>query len=238
MPKIKGLKSRRDLGYGEGKNIMVEYRYIEGRQDRVPGLVGELVRLKVDVLVLVTLPSIRAAKQLTQTIPIVMVTTQDPVAAGIVDNLARPGGNITGLTRLTRNLSGKRLELLKEVIPGKSRVGVLWDADSPGPVVGFKEYEAAASALNVALQSLEVRGPNPDLEGAFRGAINGRVSALITVSTSLLTVHQRQIVELAIKTDCLQCPSRGTWYRPAASCPIRPTMLNVSDVQRRTWTKS
>jgi putative ABC transport system substrate-binding protein len=161
--------------------------------------VGELVRLKVDVLVLVTLPSIRAAKQLTQTIPIVMVTTQDPVAAGIVDNLARPGGNITGLTRLTRNLSGKRLELLKEVIPGKSRVGVLWDADSPGPVVGFKEYEAAASALNVALQSLEVRGPNPDLQGAFRGAINGRVSALITVSTSLLTVHQRQIVELAIK---------------------------------------
>jgi ABC-type uncharacterized transport system substrate-binding protein len=189
----------RDLGYGEAKNILVEYRYIEGRQDRVPSLVSELVRLKVDVLVLVTLPSIRAANKATRTIPIVMVTTQDPVTAGIVDSLARPGGNITGLTRLTRDLSGKRLELLKEVIPGMLRVGVLWDADSPGPVIGFKEYETAASALNIALQSLEVRGPTPDLQGAFREAVKGRVSALITVSTSLLTVHQRQIVDFALK---------------------------------------
>ena len=136
IPTILGLRSRafrqglRDLGYIEGKNILVEYRYIEGKRDRIPGLVAELVQLKVDVLVSGTLPAIRAAKQATKTIPIVMVTTMDPVATGLVDSLARPGGNITGLTRLTRDLSGKRLELLKEVVPGISRVGVLWDAEA------------------------------------------------------------------------------------------------------------
>ncbi len=114
----------RDLGYTEGKNIVVEYRYIEGKLDRIPSLVAELVQLKVDVLVVIALSSIRAAKQATKTIPIIIVATVDPVATGIVDSLARPGGNITGLTRLTRDLGGKRLELLKEVIPGMSRVGV------------------------------------------------------------------------------------------------------------------
>ena len=139
----------RDLGYIEGKKILVEYRYAEGKLDRIPGLVAELVQLKVDVLVATTLPAIRAAKQATKTIPIVMLTVQDPVATGIVDSLARPGGNITGLTTLARDLSGKRLELLKEAIPGISRVGVLWDANAPGPVFGFKEYEAAARALKI-----------------------------------------------------------------------------------------
>ena len=107
-----------ELGYIEGKNILVEYRYLEGKRDRIPDLVSELVQLKVDVLVASAPPVIRAAKQATKTIPIVIVTPQDPVAAGYVDSLARPGGNITGLTRLTRDLSGKRLELLKEVVPG------------------------------------------------------------------------------------------------------------------------
>jgi ABC-type uncharacterized transport system substrate-binding protein len=115
----------RDLGYIEGKNILIEYRYLEGKRDRIPSLVAELVELKVDVLVASTPPAIRAAKQATKTIPIVMVTTNDPVATGIVDSLARPSGNITGLTRLTRDLSGKRLELLTEVVPKMSRVGVL-----------------------------------------------------------------------------------------------------------------
>ena len=116
----------RELDYTEGKNIVVEYRYIEGKLDRIPSFVAELVQLKVDVLVLVALPSIRAAEQATKTIPIVMVATVDPVATGLVDSLAHPGGNITGVTRLTRELSGNRLELLKEVVPEISRVGVLW----------------------------------------------------------------------------------------------------------------
>jgi ABC-type uncharacterized transport system substrate-binding protein len=154
------------------------------------------VQLKVDVLLLVTPSAILAAKQATKTIPIVMVTTQDPVAAGIVDSLARPGGNITGLTRLTRELGGKRLELLKEVIPGKSRVGVLW---TQGTTTSFKEYEPAARALKIPLQSLAVRGPNPDLEGAFQAATNGRANALITVSNALFYPYLTRIADLAIK---------------------------------------
>src|SRR5688572_13243958 len=122
----------RDLGYIEGKNILIEYRYAEEKLDRVPGLVAELVQLKVDVLVTPFQEGVLAAKQATKTIPIVISTAQDPVATGIIDSFARPGGNITGLTRLTRELSGKRLELLSEVVPGISRVGILWNADSIG----------------------------------------------------------------------------------------------------------
>jgi putative tryptophan/tyrosine transport system substrate-binding protein len=116
----------RDLGYIEGRNILIEYRYAEGKLDQVPGFVTELVQLKVDVFFSANSSAIRAAKQATKTIPIIMVTTADPVAAGFVESLARPGGNITGLTTLTRELSGKRLELLTEVVPRISRVGVLW----------------------------------------------------------------------------------------------------------------
>jgi putative tryptophan/tyrosine transport system substrate-binding protein len=189
----------RDLGYYEGKNIAIEYRYAEGKPDRLLSLVRELVQLKLDVLVLPALQSIREAKQATETIPIVMVTTVDPVAAGLVDSLARPGGNITGLTRLTRDLSGKRLELLKEAVPRISRVGALWDVDNPGAAISFKEYEAAARALKIQSQSLEVRGPNPDLEGAFHAAAKSRASALITITNSILYRYRKQIADLAIK---------------------------------------
>src|SRR5206468_2277116 len=158
----------RDLGYTEGKNVLVEYRYVEGKLNRIPSLVAELVQLKVDVLVVVALSAIRAAKQSTKTIPIVMVATVDPVATGLIDSLAHPGGNITGLTRLQRELSGKRLELLTEVIPGISRVGVLWEPEDPAAAIAFKEYDAAAHALKIQPQPLEVRGPNPDFEGAFQ----------------------------------------------------------------------
>ena len=189
----------RDLGYLEGKNILIEFRYVEGKLDRIPSLVAELVQLKVDVLVCTSSSLIRAAKQATKTIPIVMVTGQDPVATGIVDGLARPGGNITGFTRLSRELSGKRLELLKEVIPRISRVAVLWDANAPGTAIGFKEYEAAARALKIQLQSLGVRDPNPDFEGAFQTATKGRTSALITISNTLLLRYPKRIADLAIK---------------------------------------
>src|SRR5262249_20833914 len=139
------------------------------------------------------------AKQATKTTPIVMETAQDPVASGIVDSLARPGGNITGLTRLGRELSGKRLELLTEAVPGISRVGVLWDANAPGPIVGFKEYEAAARALKIQLQSLEVRGPKPDLEGAFQAVAKGRTTALITITNPAVGRYTTRMAELAIK---------------------------------------
>jgi putative ABC transport system substrate-binding protein len=189
----------RDLGYIEGKNILLEVRYAEGKQDRFPSLVADLVELKVDVLLLTTLPGIRAAKQATKTIPIVIITAQDPVTIGIVDSLADPGGNVTGLTRLTRELSGKRLELLKEVIPDMSRVGVLWDEEGIGSGIAFKEYEAAARALKIQLQSLQVGGPNPDLEGAFETAAKGRANALINVRSPMLNRYQKRLAGLAIK---------------------------------------
>ena len=183
----------RDYGYTEGKNILVEDRYAEGKAERIPNLVAELVQQKVDILVSPVLAAIRVAKESTKTIPIVMVIADDPVATGIVDSLAHPGGNITGLTRLTQELNGKRLEVLKEVLPTTSRVGLLW-------VAGFtvvKEYEAAARLLKVQLRAFEVKAPNPDLNGAFRDAVKARVTALIT--TRALVGYRKQIADLAIK---------------------------------------
>jgi putative ABC transport system substrate-binding protein len=190
----------RDLGYVEGKNILIEYRYTEGKADSSPSLVAELVQLKVNILVVTSLAGIRAAKQATKTIPVVVVTTQDPVATGIVDSLARPGGNITGVTTLTRELGGKRMELLKEAVVGISRVAVLRVTNAgPGPAIAFKEYEAAAGGLKIELQSLAVLGPNPDLEGAFQTAAKGRASALIVIASFVLSRYSKQIAELAIK---------------------------------------
>ena len=135
----------------------------------------------------------------------------NPVVIGLVDSLARPGGNITGLTRLNRELSGKRLELLKEVLPPISRLGVLGDADGSSAAIAFKEYEAVARALKIQLQSLEVRYPNPDFEGAFQAAIKGRASALVTVRSPLLNRYPKQIADLAIKNR-LPSMSEGSYY--------------------------
>ena len=189
----------RELSYIEGKNILVENRSAEGNVDRLPGLVAELVQLKVDVLFVSNLAAIRAAKQATKTIPILMVTLADPVAAGLVDSLARPGGNVTGFTTLSRELSGKRLELLKEILPKLSRVGILWDESNEGSAIGFKEYEAVARAFKITLQSLAIRGPNPDLQGAFQAAVKGRAGALIPIRSAVILRYPKRVVELAIK---------------------------------------
>src|SRR5574341_90809 len=170
----------RKLGYEEGKNIVIEFRSAEAKLDRMPVLVAELLQLKVDVLVSSSQPGTRAAKEATQTIPVVMVASFDPVETGVISSLARPGGNITGVVRLMRELGGKRVELLKETIPRISRVGVLWNTDSPGPRQAFKEYEAAARALKIQLVTLDVRSVNADFEGIYRDAKRGQVNALIT----------------------------------------------------------
>ena len=185
----------RDLGYVEGKNILVEYRYPAEDADRVPGFVAELMQLKVDILVSSSTGALRTAKQATKTIPIIMVASFDPVEIGMVESLARPGGNITGLTRLTRELSGKRLELFKETVPGISRVGVL----AAQGFTGLKDYEPAARALKIPLQYLEVQGPNPDLEGVFQAAAKARVNALITLGSRQINRYRKPIVELATK---------------------------------------
>jgi putative ABC transport system substrate-binding protein len=191
---------------------LVEYRYAEGQADRIPSLVSELVQLKLDVLVIPNLEGILTAKQATKTTPIVMVSSADPLASGIVNSLARPGGNITGLTTFSRVLSGKRLELLKETVPQLLRVAVLRNTGSgQTTVIAFKEYEAAANALNIQLQPLDVRGPNPDLEGTVQAAAKGRGSALLTITGALLFRYQKRIAELAINNRLPSMFEGSTW---------------------------
>jgi putative tryptophan/tyrosine transport system substrate-binding protein len=189
----------RELGYVEGKTIWIEHRYAEGVEDRLPNLVAELIQLKVDILFSATIRGIRAAKQATTTIPIVMATTVDPVASGLVESLARPGGNVTGVTRLVRELSGKRLELFKEAVPTISRVGVLGDGTTGVAGTGFKNYETAGRALKISVETLAVRAPNPDFEAAFQLAMKRNVNALITISGGLTLSYPKQIADLAIK---------------------------------------
>lgn len=170
-----------DLGYADGKNVSIVNRYAHGRLDLMPSFVNEFVEQKVDVIIGVNNVVIRAAKKATKTIPIVMISSIDPVEAGYVESFVRPGGNITGLAWLNRVISPKRLELLKAVFPDLSRAAILWDADGPGPVAAFKEYTAAAKIFNIDLHSLAVRGPNPDFPKAFRTAESDRAQAVIVV---------------------------------------------------------
>jgi putative ABC transport system substrate-binding protein len=191
---LRGLK---DLGYVDGQNMVFEHRYAEGRTDRLPKLVAELVQLSVDVIVVASSRAIRVAKQATKTIPIVIVTQADPVATGFVESLARPGGNITGLTRLTSDLSGKRLELLKEAVPAVSRVGILTGGTAADTSV--QDYEAPARAFNIRLQSLTLRGPKPDFAETFQAAVKEGVNALITNRDAVTASYPKRIADLAIK---------------------------------------
>jgi ABC-type uncharacterized transport system substrate-binding protein len=166
----------RGLGYIEGKNMVIEYRYAEGKLDRLPALAAELVRLKVDIIVSGGSAPTGASKEATATIPIVMTNDGDPVGNGFVASLARPGGNITGLSTLAPELGGKRLELLKEIIPRLSRVAVFGTSTQPDYAQLLKEVELAAGAFGVKLQVLDVRSPK-DIETAFRAASKGRADA-------------------------------------------------------------
>jgi ABC-type uncharacterized transport system substrate-binding protein len=187
----------RELGHTEGKDVEIEYRYAAGKLDRLSTLVAELVQARVDVLVIGSLPAIRAAMQATKTIPIVIVTSVDPVGAKLVQSLARPGGNVTGRAILTRELSAKRLEILKETLPATSRIGFLGDAESEPWTISFKEYETAARPLNIHVVSLGVRGPTPDLAAAFQAGMKARIGALVTITNGLIRSHDRQIAQLA-----------------------------------------
>jgi putative ABC transport system substrate-binding protein len=194
------LKALRELGYVEGQNIVIEWRFAKGKADLLPELAAELVRLKVDCIVANGTNSSRAAKQATNTIPIVMGNSgDDPVRQGLVASLARPGGNVTGFVDIGSELAGKRLEILKDTLPKLSRVAILWDPDSRPTAAHIRETEIAARALGVQLQSLEVRDPE-GLENAFRVAGKGRAQALIVVTAGLMNSHQAQIINLALKT--------------------------------------
>jgi putative tryptophan/tyrosine transport system substrate-binding protein len=186
----------RNLGYIEGKNILIEYRYAEAKLNRLPELAAELVSLKVDLIV-TSGPASRAAKNATKTIPIVFAGVQDPVANGLVDSLARPGGNVTGLSILAPELGGKRLELLQEVVPKTTRVAFLWGG-GPGAPFSVKETQAAAQALGLQFQSLEVRDLK-DFDSAFEAITKNRAQALLTNPGPVMNTHQARIIEFAAK---------------------------------------
>jgi len=187
----------RELAYIEGKNIVIEYRYAEGKLERLPDLAAELVRLKVDIIVTAGSAN-SAAKKASATIPIVFASAPDPVGSGLVSSLARPGGNITGLSLMAQDLDGKRLELLKEAFPKVARVAFLWvPVDSRGNLA-LTEMEAAAKALGLKLLSLEVRSLD-DFEGAFARAITNGAHALVTSASPLIDTQQRQVLDFAAK---------------------------------------
>jgi putative ABC transport system substrate-binding protein len=188
----------RDLGYIEGRNIVIERGDAGGKIDRLADAAAELVRLKVEVIVTTGTTGSLAAKQATSTVPIVMTTGGDPVREGLIASLARPGGNITGLTSISTDLAGKRLELLTETIGKLTRVGVLLNPGDPSSSGSLAETEAAARALGVEVQALEVRSPN-DFEAAFKAASRRRVQALIILQNSLINSQRTRILELATK---------------------------------------
>ena len=188
-----------ELGYAEGKNIVIEYRYAEGKLDRLPALAADLARLKVDVIVAGSPQVTRSAKRATSTIPIVMAFDDDPVGSGFVASLARPGGNVTGLSTLFPEMSAKQLELLKEMVPALSRVAVLGNATQPGNPQALREINIAADGFGVQVQYLEVRDPK-DIEPAFREASKEQANAILVLSTTILYFNRRHVSDLAVKS--------------------------------------
>jgi putative ABC transport system substrate-binding protein len=190
------VEALRRLGWIEGKNVVFEYRYAENRLDRLPELAAELVRLNVDVIVTAGTLAPLAAKRATTTIPIVMTAPGDPLGTGLVASLARPGGNVTGTSIMAPDIAGKRLELLKELLPRISRVAILWNAANPYPANVFRETEAAARMMGIEVQSLEVRRPE-DFDSVLEAARTQRSDGLITVEDPLTVNYRNKIVDFA-----------------------------------------
>jgi putative ABC transport system substrate-binding protein len=222
----------RELGYVEGKNILIEWRSPEGKVDRLAALAAELVRLKVDVIVTTGASVTRAAKEATVTIPVVMAQDNDPVANGFVTSLARPGGNITGLATLAPEISGKRLELLKEIIPKLSRVAVFGTSTIPGTAEALKETEPTAGALGVKLQYLDVR-TSKDIETAFRAASKGRANAVLVLSSPVFAPQRTQIADFAVRN---RLPTIFPFLEYVEAGGLMTYGVNRNDLARRTAT--
>ena len=222
----------RELGYMEGKNIVIERRFAEGKLDRLPELAAELVHLKVDIIVTTGPSPTRAAKQATSMIPIVMAQDSDPVGNGFVASLARPGGNITGLSTLAPELNGKRLELLKEIVPKLSSVAVLGTSTNPGNAQQLREVELAAGALKVKLQHLDVLDPK-DIETAFRAASKGRADAVLVLASPVFVNKRTEIVELAVKSRIPAIYHRPDFVEDGG---LMTYGVNFTDLDRRAAT--
>ena len=222
----------RELGYVEGKNIVIEYRHAEGKYDRLPSLAAELVRLNVDIIVTASTQAAQAGQQATRSIPIVMTVVSDPVESGLVGSLARPGGNVTGLSLMHPELSGKRLELLKEVIPKLSRVAVLSNLSNPIIPPLLRETEAAARAVGVQLQVVEVRGPI-ELDSAFGAMTRDRAGALVVLPDGTFQNERRRIAALAAKG---RLPTMYAWREAVDDGGLMAYGASVPDILRRAAT--
>jgi putative ABC transport system substrate-binding protein len=211
----------RELGYIDGRNLVIDYRSGDGTSGRLVKLAADLVRLKPDIIVAFGGDVAPFAKQATGTVPIVMLTSADPIKGGLVASLARPGGNVTGLTFLAADLAAKRVQLLKEAVPAISRVGVLWNPDHADDEVS--ETQVAARALGIQIQSLEVRGP-ADLEGAFQAAVRGHVDAMIVVSSRQTTFSRTRILEFAGSHKLALVGGWGPWAQGGALLSYGPDL--------------
>jgi putative tryptophan/tyrosine transport system substrate-binding protein len=200
----------REHGYIEQKNLTIDYRYADGKEERLQKILAELIASKVEIIVTDGTAVTRAAKSATKTTPIVMASDGDPVGNKFVTSLARPGGNITGLTNLLAGLSGKRLEIFKDALSGSSRFGILWNPDNPASMTGLKETQAAARSLGVQLQELEVREPN-DYQNALEAAGKGRVAGVTVISDSVMFVHRAQLLDLAAKHKIPTMHTQSLW---------------------------
>ena len=222
----------RDLGYVEGQNIAIEYRWAEGNVDRLPGLAAELVRRKVDIIFAVGSTAVRAAKKATSAIPILFVGSTDPVADGLVDSLARPGGNVTGFSTGAPGLYGKRLEIIKETLPRLSRVGLLLNPTSLSTVALLKETRTAGQELGVQVQSLEVRSLN-DIDSAFAAATKAQVGALVVAQQGPINTNPKRIVELAAKRRLPAIYTETEWIDAGGLMSYGPS---IPDLYRRAAT--
>jgi len=223
------FEALQELGWVEGKNVAFEHRYAENRLERLPELAADLVRHKVDVIAASETLAPLAAKRATATIPIVMTAAGDPLGSGLVASLARPGGNVTGMSLMASDLGAKRLELLKEVLPRLSRVAVLWNADNPYSVLVFKETQTGGRALGIEVRSLEVRGPG-DFDSAFEAARGLHPDGLITVEDPLTTDYRTRIAEF---TGRQQLPSLHGIREFVAAGGLMSYGPNIADLFRR-----
>jgi ABC-type uncharacterized transport system substrate-binding protein len=229
------LQGLRDLGYVEGRNVVIEYRDAKGKLERLPALAAELVALKVDVILAASTPQTLAAKQATRTLPIVFAAADDAVGSGLVTSLARPGGNVTGLSFLAPELVGKRLELLKQAVPGVTQVAVLWQPGGLGERTEkdqLKEADVAARALGVRVQFVEARGP-ADIDRAFSDMTKARAGALTVLTGAMFFGERRRLVDLAAKN---RLPAVYPWREAVGAGGLMSYGADLADLFRRAAT--
>jgi putative tryptophan/tyrosine transport system substrate-binding protein len=213
------LRGLRDLGYVEAQNITIEYRYAEGKPDRLRKLAGELVAIKPNLIFALGGDVAPAARVATTTIPIVVAVSNDPVQAGLVASLAHPGGNITGVTFVSSDLAAKRLQFLRDIAPSLNRVGVMWNPDHVDPE--YREVQSAAKTLGIQVQSLEVRGAE-DFKPAFETATNHRIQALMPITSRLMLINRARIIEFSKQHQLLLASGFGPWARDGALLSYGP----------------